>query len=123
MKNKLQYFIALWLFFAYMTSCFSSDSNRQNLTELENVNQREIVFRQVYIPNQSSDLTNQTDFCLELPDDICSNDRLLPPEFDCRCEWTIWRERGLTCFGVVCSEFCEPEIIACHETEPVCVVQ
>lgn len=62
----------------------------------------------VVLPTLEVDLWN------EIPPSISFDDQ-------CVCEWDMWREGGLICMGIVCSNACPPEVSECHETRQACV--
>lgn len=78
----------------------------EELRELENVEDP----APIYTPNQTVDYEEDP---LNVPP-------LMSYE-PCICAFYSWRERGLICVGLVCTESCPSETRACNESRKACI--
>ena len=99
--------ILLFCFFFFGCVNNEPSGNIQALHVVENISETEIV----YTP--STPLPN-----LNYSEDL---EEAYPIYEPCLCEYAAWKDNGLICVGIRCTEECSEEVRSCNERRRACV--
>lgn len=96
------------LFSFFIFGCVNAEASVhvEALHELENLSETELLYTPAPLPtiNYSEDL-----------------EEAYPIYEPCLCEYSAWKDNGLICVGIRCTDECSEEVRSCNERRRACV--